>query len=79
LVGGPVYQTAGSQWNENELGKMIGENNLDTVVGLIPFQQDMAKIYNALDVVVHARTEPEPFGQVIIEGMACGIPNVGSD
>ncbi len=58
---------------------MIGENNLDNVVGLIPFQQDMAKVDNALDVVVHASTEPEPFGQVIIEGMACGIPNLVSD
>ena len=26
----------------------------------------------ALDVVVHASTEPEPFGLVIAEGMACG-------
>jgi glycosyltransferase involved in cell wall biosynthesis len=25
----------------------------------------------SLDVVVHASTEPEPFGMVIIEGMAC--------
>jgi glycosyltransferase involved in cell wall biosynthesis len=26
----------------------------------------------ALDVVVHASTEPEPFGLVIAEGLACG-------
>ena len=26
----------------------------------------------ALDIVVHASTQPEPFGMVIIEGMACG-------
>ena len=26
----------------------------------------------ALDVVVHASTQPEPFGLVIAEAMACG-------
>ena len=26
----------------------------------------------ALDVIVHASTEPEPFGLVIAEGLACG-------
>ena len=28
----------------------------------------------ALDIVVHASTEPEPFGLVIAEAMACGRP-----
>ena len=72
LIGGPVYQTAGSQWTENELKKMIGDNNLDTVVGLIPFQKDTAQVYRSLDVVVHASIRPEPFGLVIAEAMACG-------
>jgi glycosyltransferase involved in cell wall biosynthesis len=32
----------------------------------------------ALDVVVHASTQPEPFGLVIAEAMACGRPVVVS-
>ena len=32
----------------------------------------------ALDVAVHASTEPEPFGLVIAEAMACGRPVVVS-
>ena len=32
----------------------------------------------ALDVVVHASTEPEPFGLVIAEAMACGRPVIAS-
>jgi glycosyltransferase involved in cell wall biosynthesis len=72
LIGGPVYQTAGSQWTENQLRKMIGENNLDSVVGLIPFQKDTVQVYRSLDVVVHASIRPEPFGLVIGEAMACG-------
>ena len=33
----------------------------------------------ALDIVVHASTEPEPFGLVIAEGMACGRAVVVSE
>jgi glycosyltransferase involved in cell wall biosynthesis len=32
----------------------------------------------ALDIVVHASTEPEPFGLSIIEAMACARPVIAS-
>jgi glycosyltransferase involved in cell wall biosynthesis len=32
----------------------------------------------ALDIVVHASTQPEPFGRVVVEAMACGRPVVVS-
>ena len=32
----------------------------------------------ALDILVHASTEPEPFGLVIAEGMACGRAVIAS-
>jgi glycosyltransferase involved in cell wall biosynthesis len=32
-----------------------------------------------LDVLVHASLTPEPFGQVIIEGMAAGVPVIAAD
>jgi glycosyltransferase involved in cell wall biosynthesis len=31
-----------------------------------------------LDVLVHASTSPEPFGQVVLEGMAAGLPVVAA-
>jgi glycosyltransferase involved in cell wall biosynthesis len=31
-----------------------------------------------LDVVVHASRLPEPFGQVVVEGMAAGLPVVAA-
>ena len=31
-----------------------------------------------LDVLVHASVTPEPFGQVIIEGMAAGVPVIAT-
>lgn len=72
MVGGPIYQSNISQWSIEELKQESDSLSLNNSVGFIGFQQDMAKVYNALDVVVHASTDPEPFGQVIIEGMACG-------
>jgi glycosyltransferase involved in cell wall biosynthesis len=32
-----------------------------------------------MDMLVHASTIPEPFGQVILEGMAAGVPVVAAD
>ncbi|HWZ89178.1 MAG TPA: glycosyltransferase, partial [Polyangiaceae bacterium] len=35
---------------------------------------DIARVYRALNVVVHASTQPEPFGRTIVEAMACARP-----
>ncbi len=72
IVGGPVYATGGSQWSREELEHRIAELGLSGRVGLIDFQTDTAPVYRALDIVVHASTEPEPFGLVIAEAMTCG-------
>jgi glycosyltransferase involved in cell wall biosynthesis len=72
IIGGPVYATGGSQWSRAELERRVAELGLGERVGLIDFQTDTAAVYRALDVVVHASTEPEPFGLVIAEAMTCG-------
>jgi len=79
VIGSPIYQTKGSQWSEAELRGLAGSLGLEDRVGFIPFQRDTAAVYRALDVVVHASTQPEPFGRTIIEAMACGRPVVVSD
>ena len=48
-------------------------------VGFVPFQRDVAPVYRALDVVVHASTKREPFGLSVLEAMACGRPVIVSD
>jgi glycosyltransferase involved in cell wall biosynthesis len=40
--------------------------------------RDPAGALRDLDIVVHASTEPEPFGMVIAEAMACGRPIIAS-
>jgi glycosyltransferase involved in cell wall biosynthesis len=78
IVGGPIYQTSGSQFSEAELRMMAKSLGIDSQVGFVAFQDDPARIYNALDVVVHASTRPEPFGLTIAEAMACGCAIVVS-
>lgn len=47
-------------------------------VALAGFMENAAELYSGLDVVVHSSTDPEPFGLVVSEAMALGIPVVAS-
>jgi glycosyltransferase involved in cell wall biosynthesis len=47
-------------------------------VGFTGFVSAVAPAMRALDIVVHASTEPEPFGLVIAEAMACGRAVIAS-
>jgi rhamnosyl/mannosyltransferase len=42
------------------------------------YRNDVPEVLRALDVVVHASVEPEPFGRVIAEAMACARPLVAA-
>ena len=75
---GPVYETSGSQVSIEELRAHVSALGLDSRVGFTGFMQDTASAMRALDIVVHASTDPEPFGLVIAEAMACGKPVVAS-
>lgn len=71
VIGGPIYQTAGSQWSMLELEQEAQRLGLQGRLGFTGFV-DAAPAMRSLDIIVHASTQPEPFGMVIIEGMACG-------
>jgi glycosyltransferase involved in cell wall biosynthesis len=78
IVGGPIYTTPGSQVSLLELQKHVQDLQLEAHVEFLGFQADMVRVYHSLDVVVHASTQPEPFGLVIAEAMACGKPVIVS-
>ena len=78
IVGGPIYQTRGSQFSTGELQSEIEKQGLTDSVGLVSFQDDPVHVYRSLDIVVHASTRPEPFGRTIVEAMACGRPVIVS-
>ncbi len=42
------------------------------------FVEDVGRVLREVDVLVHASVIPEPFGQVVVEGMAAGLPVVAS-
>jgi glycosyltransferase involved in cell wall biosynthesis len=72
IIGAPIYQTDGSQWSSQELRQTADRLGLTHSVGFTGFVEDTAAAMRSLDIIVHASTEPEPFGMVIIEAMACG-------
>jgi len=72
VIGGPLYETDGSQSSLTELRALARDLGLGASVGFTGFVKDAAAALRALDIVVHASTEPEPFGLVIAEAMACG-------
>jgi glycosyltransferase involved in cell wall biosynthesis len=72
VVGGPIYRSAGSQVVMDDLVARADRLGLGGRVGFTGHRADPAEALRALDAVVHASTRPEPFGRVIVEGMACG-------
>jgi glycosyltransferase involved in cell wall biosynthesis len=71
VIGGPLYRTAGSQYQLSELRAYADGLGLNGAVAFTGFVEDTAAAIRALDIVVHASTRPEPFGRTIAEGMAC--------
>jgi glycosyltransferase involved in cell wall biosynthesis len=57
------------------LTKSLGLENRVVFTG---FRTDVPRIVQALDVVVLSSSAPEPFGRVVIEGMAAGKPVVAT-
>jgi glycosyltransferase involved in cell wall biosynthesis len=72
VIGGAIYQTENSQHTLDSLRALASELGIADRVGFTGFVREPAQAMRALDVIVHASTEPEPFGRVIAEGMACG-------
>jgi glycosyltransferase involved in cell wall biosynthesis len=78
VVGGALYSTTGSQVTTAALTTQIRQLGLSACVGLLPFQDDVRPVLQALDIVVNASTQAEPFGRSIAEGMAAGRAVVAS-
>lgn len=59
---------------ERSLRMQVHQLGLDRRVHFVPFQPEVGAALADLDVLVHASTKPEPFGRVLIEAMAAGVP-----
>lgn len=61
-----------------KLQLLVKSLNIEDKIFFAGFRSDVPRVITALDVVVHASSIPEPFGLVIIEGMAAGKPVVAT-
>jgi len=72
-IGGALYKTQ-SQESLTELREFAAQLRLGDRIGFTDVVSEPGAAMRALDMVVHTSTEPEPFGRVIVEAMACGKP-----
>lgn len=78
IIGDSIYQTGASQYSRDHLLERARSLGLGDRVGFTGKVDDVPGALRALDIAVHASTEPEPFGLVIAEAMACGRPVIVS-
>ena len=64
---------------QEDLEERITSFKLNDKVLIIPFQNEIHKIWQAIDIAVVPSTEPEPFGMVAIEAMLAHKPIVASN
>ncbi len=68
----------GDLWYLRKVEEFIAESGLGSAVSLVGWQESIHEVMQALDVLVLASQEPEPFGRVLIEAMAVGTPVVAT-
>ena len=61
-----------------ELRLLTASLGLEGSVHFVGHRQDVARMLAAMDVLTHTSIAPEPFGRVLIEGMAMARPVVAS-
>jgi glycosyltransferase involved in cell wall biosynthesis len=76
LVGAALF---GEDDFEQELHELADELEIGPRVEFRGFRSDIWPELARMDMLVHATLIPEPFGQVILEGMAAGVPVIAID
>ena len=69
IIGSALFSEADY---EKEIRALCTSLQLDDIVEFLGFRDDVANLVDRMDLLVHASTTGEPFGQVILEGMAAG-------
>ncbi|MFC8733053.1 glycosyltransferase family 4 protein [Luteimicrobium sp. NPDC057192] len=76
LVGAPLF---GGEDYAADVTAEIARLGLGDAVEVVGHVDDVAAVLDGLSVLVHASPVPEPFGQVVVEGMVRGVPVVAAD
>jgi glycosyltransferase involved in cell wall biosynthesis len=77
VVGGALFGDAEVAY-EQDLHTLATELGIRERVEFHGHLEDVSAQLSQMDVLVHASTIPEPFGQVVIEGMSAGLPVVAA-
>ncbi|NYH21495.1 glycosyltransferase involved in cell wall biosynthesis [Paraburkholderia bryophila] len=75
LVGAPLF---GEDAYAQRLHEQAAALGIADRVHFAGFQDDVPAWMSAMDVILHTSTEPEPFGRVIVEGMAAARPVIAA-
>jgi glycosyltransferase involved in cell wall biosynthesis len=62
-----------------ELRRLTAELGIEKQIQFTGFQSDIWAQIAEFDILVHCSTIPEPFGQVVIEGMVAGVAVIAAD
>jgi glycosyltransferase involved in cell wall biosynthesis len=76
VVGAPMF---GEEDYEREVHQLAASLGLTGRVEFRGFREDIWRELARFDVLVHASVIPEPFGQVVLEGMAAGLAVLAPD
>ncbi len=76
IVGAALF---GEDAYEQELHDLAAALEIADRVDFLGFRSDIEAQLESIDICVHASVVPEPFGQVIVEAMAAGVPVVAAD
>jgi glycosyltransferase involved in cell wall biosynthesis len=76
IIGAPLFSEHNYEAGLHELRRSL---HLERAVELAGFVEDIPERLATLDILVHASTIAEPFGQVIIEAMAAQKPVVATN
>lgn len=75
IIGSAMFGDAPYGAQLHEEARRLG---IADAVEFTGFRDDVEAELDQLSVLVHASTVPEPFGQVVVEGMAAGLPVVAA-
>jgi glycosyltransferase involved in cell wall biosynthesis len=75
VIGSALF---GEEDYERALKRKADELGISSLVDFTGFRAEVAEELAELTVAVHASAVPEPFGQVVVEAMACGTPIVAT-
>lgn len=75
VIGAPLF---GEDAYDAKIRQQVKDLGLDGAISFLGFRSDVTELLEDVGIVVHASTIGEPFGQVVVEGMAASKPVIAT-